>query len=1559
MAFSKVTGAGVATDTLKAEDIAADAIGTAELANDVSISTSGNIATTGSGTLAVAGTSTHTGAVTNASTSALQGAVTLNSGSNTITLPTIRSTKSNYVLAMSDKNTGTTAWQATATAPTISDVSGSLNHDQDSTLTLFGADFKDTTEISLWNASSGGTQVGGIGAVTNQTASRLEATFGHGGLTAGDTVYVEGNNAGIKERFQTAFTVSTDPDTITFAGASGTSANTTTHLGTYGGQSSGGGELSSTITLLNFDRGGGTDIEDSSNISGNGGHVRPRIDAVDTTSSTNAVIVSSPFGDGKSAMFFDGTDDTLTCGVASADFDISPSDSFTIELWLNRTVADGSQGYTRVISRNGAVTGWALTYNSSGNSLEFGDDEGGTLLQSNYVTVVNRWYHVAIVGDGTNVKMYIDGVEKDSKAHGTLTQWATSGLTGVKVAQRSDGTVEFGGYIDEIRIVKGTAVYTGDFKVPTSRFSDSQNSGTNIAAVTAAQTKLLIHSNNYTDAGKFKLNSTTMTANFALESASSSNVKFTGDLASYDFDGTNRVVYNNIPISLSANSAITLDFWFNADTPGSGNNVSLDYIYDWRTGSDVNGYLYTMENEAAGLGARGLDSDAGEVAAAGRVSGWNHFVYVRDINGNYNYFCNGTSWANGIGDSAAGKLDVPLTIGMHNSGSSTTYPYDGRIDHFRISDISTRYTYSSGLGGSGITLTVPTSAPTTDANTLLLVQGKVGAFTDSATTGTTHTITATGSYHSNSHGGIAPAMTWPANGEKHGSSFYTFTDNTAGTPVVASWRMEGSGDLFKAAHTIGGVDFWMNMDGTMVGITDNDANPYRYPSLLGVGGTFASLYLARKSGTETTIRWSLKNGSSTTATYANDFTLTPYTWHHIALLWDATTHPRIYIDGYLRMPTQPSQHLMSVSGMSEDYIMGGGNEAQGSAQGYSGYVDNIRIVKGINPIATADDPLNQTLNTGTAFASHSNGTQYFVPPTASYGATLSKTIPTITFTGALASGSLSTSTATGVEDIEFSSVTNNTLPSGMQSLTDSKIGLTLSNLTGDDANKATLTGTISDNFDGTSRANLAVKAQVRKKLTNAAYDSTGSSKRLVTFSSPATTGGLSPGMEVTGTGIAASTTITSIDSATTLTLSADTTGGALTNQTLIFGDPERAKFVNGGTTDALVTSDSMLTIAASAAGAASVLFNGRRYRGTDSVRSITGFTFKPDLLWIKSRSNGSDHAWMDSVRGPAKFLDTATAVVEDDKSGTEANKMLMSFDSDGFTLGGDDSAGSVNYDNTRTYMAWGWKAGGAPSANDRRRTDGSTSEDTLVGHATPTTSLQYTTSGLQYVKQSVNSVGDFSITEYQGASSGVTVKLPHGLSGAPDFMICKAKNSANGWLVWHNNLTATTHLVLENDTSTATSTAFFNSTAPDSTHVTLGHNGYVNSAGNLHMMYAWKAVAGVSKFGMYSGGAIGGGGTNSELYDGITLGFTPKFVMIKRTDAAADWVIIDSFRGTGTLGNTDSNVLMPSLADDEELRQGFLFGDIGSGNLGMKNILNSGSMNDQSTSSKYIYAAFA
>ena len=64
MATEKISTSIIADDAVTNAKIGADAVSTTEIANDASISTSGNIATTGSGTLTVAGTSTLTGALT-------------------------------------------------------------------------------------------------------------------------------------------------------------------------------------------------------------------------------------------------------------------------------------------------------------------------------------------------------------------------------------------------------------------------------------------------------------------------------------------------------------------------------------------------------------------------------------------------------------------------------------------------------------------------------------------------------------------------------------------------------------------------------------------------------------------------------------------------------------------------------------------------------------------------------------------------------------------------------------------------------------------------------------------------------------------------------------------------------------------------------------------------------------------------------------------------------------------------------------------------------------------------------------------------------------------------------------------------------------------------------------------------------------------------------------------------------------------------------------------------------------------------------------------------------
>ncbi len=99
------------------------------------------------------------------------------------------------------------------------------------------------------------------------------------------------------------------------------------------------------------------------------------------------------------------------------------------------------------------------------------------------------------------------------------------------------------------------------------------------------------------------------------------------------------------------------------------------------------------------------------------------------------------------------------------------------------------------------------------------------------------------------------------------------------------------------------------------------------------------------------------------------------------------------------------------------------------------------------------------------------------------------------------------------------------------------------------------------------------------------------------------------------------------------------------------------------------------------------------YTGNGSSRSITGVGFKPSLSWFKSRSNASDHYWYDSIRGANKSLSSNDTGVEDSTSG-----QFTQFTATGFDLPA-DNAGYVNYTG-RTYVAWNWRAGGEPTADN-------------------------------------------------------------------------------------------------------------------------------------------------------------------------------------------------------------------------------------------------------------------
>ena len=78
----------------------------------------------------------------------------------------------------------------------------------------------------------------------------------------------------------------------------------------------------------------------------------------------------------------------------------------------------------------------------------------------------------------------------------------------------------------------------------------------------------------------------------------------------------------------------------------------------------------------------------------------------------------------------------------------------------------------------------------------------------------------------------------------------------------------------------------------------------------------------------------------------------------------------------------------------------------------------------------------------------------------------------------------------------------------------------------------------------------------------------------------------------------------------------------------------------------------------------------------------------------------------------------------------------------------------------------------------------------------------------------------------------------------------------------------------------------YNDTAPTSTVFTLSTNGDVNTNGRTQVGYCFAEVEGYSKFGSYTGN----GSTDGAF---VYLGFRPAWVMVKRTDSANNWNIID------------------------------------------------------------------
>ena len=330
--------------------------------------------------------------------------------------------------------------------------------------------------------------------------------------------------------------------------------------------------------------------------------------------------------------------------------------------------------------------------------------------------------------------------------------------------------------------------------------------------------------------------------------------------------------------------------------------------------------------------------------------------------------------------------------------------------------------------------------------------------------------------------------------------------------------------------------------------------------------------------------------------------------------------------------------------------------------------------------------------------------------------------------------------------------------------------------------------------------------------------------------------------------------------------------------------------------------------------------------------------FKPDLLWIKSRTNSGAPAWMDSVRGSDKQLNTNNQNAQSTNSATAG---VLSFDSNGFTLGTESSAtGSTN--GSQSYVAWGWKAGGGKSGGG-----GFFKDDVEYASAA---AAGLTGGDRTLSAASVNTKTGFSILKWTNGSTTTpaSARVPHGLTQSPDFVIYKDVDSTTAnWAVKSESFSNPVRTEFYLDSTDQAPTAGVDLWFRDSDYI--GHRETsIGSDGNPMMAYCWHDVPGLQKFGKYFG-------INSTDGPFIELGFRPALLIVRRIeDDGYQTVIFDSERTKiNTTGATSAYLRSPDAGSEgtnnrlDILSNGFKWREADS------------FTNDPGSSTGFIYAAWA
>ena len=446
---------------------------------------------------------------------------------------------------------------------------------------------------------------------------------------------------------------------------------------------------------------------------------------------------NSQFGSG--SLFFDGTTGYLKNTTAGA-FNFGTGD-FTIEYRLFTSTA--SSTYVHHCGSATTADGFACGINAGvlyGTTQTIGYSTGVAPL-------LNQWNHIAWVRSGTTVKCYLNG----SSIY-TVTISTNFTETGFTIGAYGSGLYFMSaGYLSNIRVVKGTALYTANFTPPT------------IASTAVANTVLLLPTYNYNPFKDYSSNNNTITVNGTVTSNTltpfSKSPRYTANniiglldevktfQSSLRFDGSTGYLLGNKGPTLTGD--FTIEMWVNGSATRGIYPVLLSRNATYTATNNM--YLCYRHTNAPNVFSLHRNPSSPILTGTTTLTDgvWYHFAVVRS-GSTVKMYVNGNQETNTLTDSSTWNYDAPAIGSNPSDGSATVaqLAFGGNISNLRILNGTALYTAN---------FTPPTTILSAVANTkLLLPTYSYNPFVDY--TSNNVTLTVTGGVTANT---LTPTITGP------------------------------------------------------------------------------------------------------------------------------------------------------------------------------------------------------------------------------------------------------------------------------------------------------------------------------------------------------------------------------------------------------------------------------------------------------------------------------------------------------------------------------------------------------------------------------------------------------------------------------------------------------------------------------------------------------------------------------------------------------------------------------------------------------------------------------